>query len=152
VLTDGSLVNSNGLTCGQGSFNESPTTIQIYSNTAYVGSTTGPTSVQSGPPLVSMQCQTQTCNGERIVCQITPNCANGVALVPFQTTVPQPFIDVAATAQATRVLGIELTGPSSLPPSPEQALQFLAPAPASSLSAPDNEPGMPIVNGSGQLV
>ncbi|MFL5659225.1 MAG: protein phosphatase 2C domain-containing protein, partial [Ktedonobacteraceae bacterium] len=71
---------------------------------------------------------------------------------PFQTTVPQPFIDVVATALATRVLGIELTGPSSLPPNPGQAGQFLAPAPASSLSASDNEPGMPIVNGSGQLV
>ena len=57
VLTDGSLVNPNGLTCGQGNFNEPPTTIQIYTNTAYAGSTTDPTSVQSVHPLVSMQCQ-----------------------------------------------------------------------------------------------
>src|SRR3989442_5540599 len=108
VLTDGSLVNPNGLTCGQSNLNEPITTIQIYTSTAYAGSTTGPTSVQSVHPLVSMQCQGQTCNGERIVCQITPNCANGVVLVPFQTTAPEPFIDVATTDQANPI-GIELT-------------------------------------------
>src|SRR5437764_4151567 len=41
VLTDGSLVNPNGLTCGQSNPNEQLTTIQIYTNTAYAGSTTG---------------------------------------------------------------------------------------------------------------
>src|SRR5947209_19375131 len=79
-------------------------------------------------------------------------CSGGAVLVSFQTPAPQPFIDVASANQAARVLGIELTGSSSLPPRPAQALQFLAPAPASSLSAPDNEPGMPIVNSIGHLV
>src|SRR5437764_2876632 len=59
---------------------------------------------------------------------------------------------MASIPQTTPVLGIELTGLSSLPPSVAQALQFLAPAPAASLTAPDNELGMPIVNDRGQLV
>src|SRR2546421_479268 len=36
VLTDGSLVNPAGLTCPLGNSNEQLTTIQIYTNTAYV--------------------------------------------------------------------------------------------------------------------
>src|SRR5207302_4171161 len=129
VLTDGSLVNPNGLTCGQSNSNAQLTTIQIYTNTAYTGSTTGPT---AAPPLVSMPCQGQTCSGERIMCQITPTCPNEVVLVPFQTTAPEPFIDVAATDQANPI-GIELTGRSSLPPSVAQAPLFLDPTQASSL-------------------
>src|SRR5437588_724072 len=152
VLTDGSLVNPNGLTCAQRISTAPLTTIQIYTNTAYAGSTAASTSVPSGRPLVSVECQPQTCSGGHIVCQISPTCSGGVVLVPFQTTVPQPFIDISSIDQATPVLGIELTGPSSLPPSIEQAVQFLAPAPASSLSAPNNELGMPTVNGKGQLV
>ncbi|MFL5696576.1 MAG: PP2C family serine/threonine-protein phosphatase [Ktedonobacteraceae bacterium] len=152
VLTDGSLVNPAGLTCGQGISAAPLTTIQIYTNTAYAGSTTASTSVPSARPLASVECQPQSCSGGRIMCQISPTCSSGVVLVPFQTSVPQPFIDISSIDQATPVLGIELTGTSSLPPSIEQAVQFLAPAPASSLSAPNDELGMPIVNGKGQLV
>ena len=152
VLTDGSLVNPNGLTCAQGISTVPLTTIEIYSNTAYAGSTTASTTAPSLRLLASVECQPQSCSGGRIVCQLSPTCSDGVVLVPFQTTVPQPFIDVASSDQATPVLGIELTGPSALPPTFEQAVQFLAPAPASSLSAPNNELGMPIVNDKGQLV
>ncbi|MFL5653651.1 MAG: hypothetical protein ACJ8CB_05670, partial [Ktedonobacteraceae bacterium] len=67
VLTDGSLVNPNGVTCGLGNSNAQLTTIQIYSNTAYAGSTTGQT---SAPLLVSMPCRSQTCSGGLIVCQL----------------------------------------------------------------------------------
>ena len=158
MLTDASLVNPNGASCGAGQLTEQLASIQIYSNTAYAGSTSSSTTLPSVQQLASIQCQSRFCTGGSIVCQVTPveptsqTCSGGVVLVSFQTPLPQPFIDVASANQATRVLGIELTGSSSLPPSPAQALQFLAPAPASSLSAPDNEPGMPIVNGNGQLV
>jgi serine/threonine protein phosphatase PrpC len=151
VLTDGSFVNPDGLPCASGISNAPLSSIQIYTNTAYAGSTTTATSVPSARPLVSVECQPQSCSGGHIVCQITPPCSNGVVLIPFQTTVPQPFIGLSSGNQSNQ-LGIELTGPSSLPPSVAQAVQFLAPAAAASLSAPNNEPGMPIVNGSGQLV
>src|SRR6266702_3969104 len=158
VLTDGSLVNPSAGSCAVAQVTEQLATLQVYNNTAYAGSTSSSTTLQSVRPLASIQCQPRFCTGGSFVCQVTPaeptsqTCSGGVVLVSFQTPVPQPFIDVASANQATRVLGIELTGPSSLPASPGQALQFLAPAPASSLSAPDNELGMPIVNGSGQLV
>src|SRR5712691_11830361 len=75
VLTDGSLVNPNGLTCAQGisqGISTAPLmTIQIYSNTAYAGSTTASTSVPSARPLASVECQPQSCSGGRILCQVT---------------------------------------------------------------------------------
>jgi serine/threonine protein phosphatase PrpC len=152
VLTDGSLANPNALACALGNSNEQLTMLQIYTNTAYAGSTINSPSVQSVAPLVSMPCQPKSCGGRPIVCQNLPTCSDGVVLVSFQTTLPQPFIDMASIPQTTPVLGIELTGPSSLPPSVAQALQFLTPAPAASLTASDNELGMPIVNDRGQLV
>src|SRR5438874_4030723 len=63
VLTDGSLVNPNGLKCAQGSSTAQLTTIQIYNDTAYVGSTTASTSVLSARPLASVDCQPQSCSG-----------------------------------------------------------------------------------------
>ena len=152
VLTDGSLANPNALTCALGNSNEQLTMLQIYTNTAYAGSTTNSPSVQSVAPLVSMPCLPKSCGGRPIACQNLPACSDGVVLVSFQTTLPQPFIDMASIPQTTPVLGIELTGPSSLPPSVAQAQQFLTPAPAASLTASDNELGMPIVNDRGQLV
>src|SRR5205807_10669125 len=108
--------------------------------------------VQSVAPLVSMLCQPKSCGGRPIVCQNSRTCSDGVVLVSFQTTLPQPFIDMASIPQTTPVLGIELTGLSSLAASVAQALQFLTPAPAASLTASDNELGMRIVNDRGQLV
>src|SRR5947207_6835415 len=158
VLTDGSLVNPKAGSCTVGQVTEQLATIQIYSNTAYAGSTTNSTRLQSLQPLASINCQPSFCTGGYIVCQVTQaeptsqTCSGGVLLVSFQTPLPQPFIDMASNDQAISALGIELTGPSSLPPSVTQAVQFLAPAPAASLTAPDNELGMPIVNDRGQLV
>src|SRR5438067_6746907 len=127
VLTDGSLTSPNTLPCALGNTNEQLTMLQIYTNTAYAGSTTNSPSVQSVAPLVSMPCQPKSCGGRPIVCQNLPTCSDGVVLVSFQTTLPQPFIDMASIPQTTPVLGIELTGLSSLPPSVAQALQFLTP-------------------------
>ncbi len=104
VLTDGSLTNPNpnALTCALGNSNEQLTMLQIYTNTAYAGSTTNSPSVQSVAPLVSMPCQPKSCGGRPIVCQNLPTCSDGVVLVPFQTTLPQPFIDMASSPQTTR--------------------------------------------------
>src|SRR5205085_1500752 len=67
VLTDGSFVNPNGVACTSGISSGSLTTIVIDTNTAYAGLTSASTSVPSARPLVSIECQPQSCSGGHIV-------------------------------------------------------------------------------------
>jgi serine/threonine protein phosphatase PrpC len=150
TLTDGSLVDPNGISCGAGKPTEQLSSVQIYLNNAYTSNTTALI-------LKSLQCRAGACSdgatASPINCQNSNPCNKGVVLVPFLTPVLEPFIDMAPTDQATPVpQGVELTSSvaASPPISVEQAAQFLTPIQAAS-DDPKNEPGMPIVNSTGQL-
>lgn len=149
VLTDGSLVDPNGVPCGVGKQVNQLSSIQIYANNAYTSSTNGLT-------LKSLQCHATVCSDgattEALPCQNTNPCDKGVVLVQFHTPVPQPYIDMAQTDQAiTESQGIELTGPITAPISIDQVAHVLMPAQVA-LSDPKNESGMPVINSDGQLV
>jgi serine/threonine protein phosphatase PrpC len=149
ILSDGSFINANGISCGIGGKARTQlSSIQIYVNTAF-------TSETSNALIKSLNCQAGTCtdgkNPEALKCQIGSDCASGVVLTPFHTSVPLPAIQIAQTDQSTpEPSGIELTGASILP-SVAQAAAALTPSLAS-LSDPKNEPGMPIVDSNGQLL
>ncbi len=147
VLTDGSLVDPGGISCGAGKPTEQLSNIQIYANNAYSSNT-------NGLILKSLQCHAAACSDgappQALSCQDTNPCDKGIVLVPFHTPVPQPFIDMAQTDQTvTEPQGIELTGPA--PISINQVTQALMPTQVAT-NDPKNEPGMPIINANGQLV
>ena len=149
VLTDGSVVNPNGISCSTGKVTEALASIQIVANTAYIS---------SGLILKTLQCHATSCTdgttSAPIQCALSPSCEKDVVLLPFHTATPQPFIDMPPTDQAAQSSGIELAGSSSLPPNFQQAPQFLRPSAVSSnqLTNPNNDLGMPIVNSNGQLL
>ena len=152
VLTDGSLLNPNGIPCGgAGKPPEQLSSIQIYLNTAYTSST-------SGPVLKSLQCHAISCSDgattDTITCQILIPipCEKGTVLLPFHTTAPEPFIDIVPQNQAPPAsFGIELTGAFFPPIGADQAAQDLEPVQATT-SDPANELGMPIMSSNGQLL
>ena len=151
ILTDGSLVDPNGISCGAGKPLEQLNSIQIYLNNAYTLNPVGQT-------LKSLQCRSGSCTDGAttlpITCQDSSPCAKGVVLVSFHTPVLEPFIDMAQADQATPgPQGVELigSGAASPPRSVEQAAQFLTPTQVAP-DDPTNEPGMPIVNSTGQLL
>ena len=148
VLTDGSLIDPNGISCGVGKPTENLSSIQIYLNNAY-------TSGASASILKSLSCQATTCidgsSTDTIICQVQNTCDKGAVLLPFHTPIPEPYIDMAQANQTTpEPFGIELTGPSTLPTNPGQVTQLLTPTQVASTNASD-ELGMPIVNSDGQL-
>ena len=149
VLTDGSIVNPNGISCNTGKVTEPLTSIQLFANTAYIS---------SGLILKTLQCHPTSCTdgttSGSIQCDLFPSCEKGAVLLPFHTVTPQPFIDMSPTDQTAPSSGIELTGSSALPPTFQQAPQFLTPGAVSSndLTNPNNDLGMPIVNSNGQLL
>ncbi|TMD38679.1 MAG: hypothetical protein E6J04_01395, partial [Chloroflexi bacterium] len=147
VLTDGSLVDPGGISCGVRRPMEQLSSIQIYANNAY-------TSSANGLVLKSLQCHGNACSDgatmQVLLCQNANSCDTGVVLVPFHMPVPQPFIDLAQTDQVITEQGIELTGPVSATISVDQAAQALMPTQVA--NDPKNEPGMPLINANGQLV
>ena len=147
VLTDGSLVDPGGISCGVRRPMEQLSSIQIYANNAY-------TSSANGLVLKSLQCHGNACSDgatmQVLLCQNANSCDTGVVLVPFHMPVPQPFIDLAQTDQVITEQGIELTGPVSATISVDQAAQALMPTQVA--TDPKNEPGMPLINANGQLV
>ncbi len=148
VLTDGSLIDPNGISCGAGKPIENLSSIQIYLNNAYTLGT-------SASILKSLSCQATTCidgsSTDTIICQVQNTCAQGAVLLPFHTPVPEPYIDMAQVNQTTpEPFGIELTGPSTLPTNPGQVTQLLTPTQVASTNGSD-ELGMPMVNSDGQL-
>ncbi|TMC95281.1 MAG: hypothetical protein E6J22_03730 [Chloroflexi bacterium] len=147
VLTDGSLVDPGGISCGVRRPMEELSSIQIYANNAY-------TSSANGLVLKSLQCHGNACSDgatmQVLLCQNANSCDTGVVLVPFHMPVPQPFIDLAQTDQVITEQGIELTGPVSATISVDQAAQALMPTQVA--NDPKNEPGMPLINANGQLV
>ncbi|MDQ6644219.1 MAG: hypothetical protein M3Y76_07200, partial [Chloroflexota bacterium] len=92
ILTDGSLVDPNGISCGVGKPLEQLNSIQIYVNNAYTLNTVGLT-------LKSLRCRSGSCSDGAttlpITCQDSNPCNKGAVLVPFQTPVLEPFIDMA---------------------------------------------------------
>ncbi|HEX6555696.1 MAG TPA: protein phosphatase 2C domain-containing protein [Ktedonobacteraceae bacterium] len=147
VLTDGSLIDPGGISCGVRKPMEQLSSIQIYANNAYTSST-------NGLVLKSLQCHAAACSDgappQALSCQNAIACDTGVVLVPFHMPVPQPFIDLTQTDQTvTEPQGIELTGPA--PISIDQVTQALMPIQVAT-NDPKNEPGMPIINANGQLV
>ena len=149
VLTDGSLVDASGILCGVGKPVEQLSSIQIYANNAYTSST-------NALILKSRRCHAAVCSDgattNALTCQDTNLCDKGVVLVPFHTPVPEPFIDMVQTDQAiTQSQGIELTGPVFPPSSLDQVAHVLLPTQVAT-NDPKNEPGMPFINGDGQLV
>src|SRR5258708_2007095 len=149
ILSDGSFINANGIACGIGGKAKAQlSSIEIYVNTAYTSGT-------SNPLIKSLNCQAGTCTdgkfAEDLKCQNGSDCASGVVLIPFHTSVPQPAIQIAQTDQSTpEPSGIELTGTSILP-SVAQAKAVLTPS-LVSISDTKNEFGMPIVDSNGQLL
>src|SRR5438477_8384326 len=147
VLTDGSLVDPGGISCGVGKPMEQLSSIQIYANNAYTSST-------NALSLKSLQCQGTSCSDgvttEALPCQNANSCDTGVVLVPFHTPAPQPFIDLAQTDQVINEQGVELTGPTSAPISVDQAAHALMPTQVA--NNPQNDPGTPLINADGQLV
>src|SRR5437879_4534897 len=148
ILSDGSFINANGIPCGIGGKSRTQlSSIQIYVNTAY-------TSETSTALIKSLSCQAGTCTdgkfAEALKCQIGSDCASGVVLTPFHTSVPLPAIQIAQADQPTpEPSGIALTGVSL--PSVAQATAVLTPS-LTSIADPKNEPGMPIVDSNGQLL
>src|SRR5436309_3442039 len=71
MLTDASLVNPNAGSCAVGQLTEQLARMQIYPNTAYAGSTSSSTRLQSVQPLASIQCQSTFCTGGSIQCQVS---------------------------------------------------------------------------------
>ena len=153
VMSDGSLINPAGLSCGTSKTTATLSVIQIYANDAYTNASGNP----SNALLKTLQCTVANCgNGTPatpITCQVSP-CANGIVLLPFHTTVPQPFVDMSTADQATPApfgIGLASPTPSTITPVPTQAAQLLTPMVISNTSDPKNEMGMPIVNSLGQL-
>lgn len=158
VMTDGSLVNPNGVSCGAGKPTATLSTVQIYVNDAYTNSN------PSSALLKTVQCQpTGICtatsasgtSAASFVCQDSAPCSNGVVLLSFHTSSPQPFIDMASADQTTPApFGISLTGPTSLglTPGSTQTSQPLTPIQVTNTADLKNDLGMPIVNVLGQLL
>src|SRR5260221_13983424 len=153
ILSDGSFINANAIACGIGGKAKAQlSSIEIYVNTAYTSGTTNPL-------IKSLNCQAGTCtdtdgkNPEALTCQNRSDCASGVVLIPFHTSVPLPFIPLVPADQSNPVSsGIELIGVSILP-SVAQAKAALTPSLVLvSIADTKNEPGMPIVDSNGQLV
>lgn len=152
ILSDGSFINANGIACGSGGKAKAQlSSIQVYVNTAFTSGT-------PNPLIKSLTCQAGTCmdgigkSSEALKCQIGSDCTSGVVLIPFHTSVPMPAIQIAQTDQSTpEPSGVELTG-ASIPPSVAQATEDLTPELASISDTKNDEPGMPIVDSSGQLL
>lgn len=160
IMTDGSLIDPHGISCGTGKPTEALSTIQIYVNDAY----TNATGNLASSLLKTLTCTPTDCTdgsaSASITCQVSPICSGGVVLVPFHTTTPQPFIDVAtadqtqtsSTAQAPFGIGLASPTTGTSTPTPAQATQLLAPVQVPNITDPKNELGMPIVNTLGQLL
>lgn len=148
VLTDGSLIDPAGISCGPGKPTEKLSNIQIYLNDAYA----------SGVPagiFKNLPCNATTCTDGTatvtLICQVQNRCDKGVVLLPFHTPVPEPYIDMAQADQTTPdQFGIELRDPSAPPVGTSQVTQLLTPTRVSPGVLSD-ELGMPIVNSDGQL-
>jgi len=154
VMSDGSLIDPNGLPCGTSKTMAVLSMIQIYANDAYTNATGNPTSSL----LKTLQCTSVSCGdgttSAPLLCQQSPPCSKGVVLIPFHTTAPQPFVDMATADQTIPApFGIGLTNPTlgTITPSPSQANQLLTPVTIANTDDPKNELGMPIINSLGQL-
>lgn len=159
LMTDGSLVNPNGVSCGTGKPTATLSSVQIYVNDAYTNS--NPSSallktVQCQPTGICTATSTDGTSSASFVCQDSAPCSNGVVLISFHTASPQPFIDMATADQTNPApFGIGLAGPTSLTgatPSPAQATQLLTPTQVTNTTDLKNEQGMPIVNDLGQFL
>ncbi len=176
ILTDGTLINPNGQTCVP-RMNGQLTKITMYANNAYTNTTFN--LAQLGTPL---QCQPvqgkAVCRDTAIETLTQP--LSGAVLFSFHTDSShlQPFLPVVAQQGAGLQLGIELENPNATPGWPtspvllganSQPQLYLTPrivnSPAGSQSAAgtgtpsvgpqpsaSGEPGMPIVNGDGNVV
>nr|HET6903585.1 protein phosphatase 2C domain-containing protein [Ktedonobacteraceae bacterium] len=156
IMTDGTLVDPQGVSCGTGKPIEALSSLQLYVNDAYTSATGNPT---SSPLLKSLTCTPTGCTdgtvSASIMCQVSTPCSKGVVLLPFHTTTPQPFIDVATADQTTTLpfgVGLASPTPGTITPTPAQAAQLLTPFKVANTSDPKNELGMPIVNTLGQLL
>ena len=149
------LVDPQGVSCGTGKPTEDLSALQMYANDAYTSGSGNITSTL----LKSLTCTRTGCTdgttSASIKCQVSATCAGGVVLVPFHTTAPQPFIDVAPTDQTTPApfgVGLASLTLSAFTPTPAQASQFLTPVSVANTSDPKNELGMPVINDVGQLL
>ena len=159
VMTDGSLVNPNGVSCGAGKPTATLSSVQVYVNDAYTNlnpSTALLKTLQCQPTGLCTATGTDGTSSASFVCQDSAPCSNGVVLISFHTTSPQPFIDMASADQTTPApFGIGLAGPTSLTgatPSPTQATQLLTPTQVTNTTNLKNDLGMPIVNEFGQFL
>ncbi len=150
ILTDGSLVNTAKMTCGTlpigspggtGTGTSQLTQIQVFASMGSGGYRTTSTS-----PLLLATIKDKAA----VTCQET-DCTQGLALIGFPATQPQPYIDPSATSSGTGQSGIELVkGGSVSGINPTQASQYLTP-----LAVPESttaEPGMPVVDTTGNLL
>jgi serine/threonine protein phosphatase PrpC len=150
VLTDGSLVNPSKMTCGTlpiaspggtASGTARLTQIQVFASMGPGGYRTTSTS-----PLLLATIKDRTA----VTCEET-DCTQGLALIGFPTTQPQPFIDTSTASSGTGQNGIELVKGGSISGiNPTQASQYLTP-----LAVPESttaEPGMPVVDTMGNLL
>jgi Protein kinase domain/Double zinc ribbon len=155
VMTDGTLVDPNGISCGAGKPTEALTSLQIYVNDAYTNATGNPTSsLVKTLTCVAGACKDGTVSVP-ITCQVSAPCSGGVVLVPFHSSAPQPFVDMATADQTTPApfgIGLASSISGTITPTPAQATQLLAPVQVTNTGDSKNELGMPIVNDVGQLL
>ncbi|HET9922066.1 MAG TPA: protein phosphatase 2C domain-containing protein [Ktedonobacteraceae bacterium] len=150
VLTDGSLLNPDKMTCGT-SNTSVPASVQLsqiqvfvsneYTNTKPNNALIGTLAVKTGD----------------VTCENTANCNQGLALFGFSSPALQPYFNLAQSSitSVAQEQGIELMNTSataaSAPPTVLDAQQSLSPQ-AVSLTSTFVEPGMPIVDKTGSLV
>ncbi|HEV7235958.1 MAG TPA: zinc ribbon domain-containing protein, partial [Ktedonobacteraceae bacterium] len=155
IMTDGSLIDPQGVSCGTGKPTELLSSLQLYVNDAYTSATGNLTNSL----LKTLTCMPTGCTdgsaSASITCQDTAVCSKGIVLVPFHTTAPQPFIDMATADQTTPIpfgVGLASPTPSTITPTAAQVTQLLTPFQAINSADAKNELGMPIVNALGQLL
>ena len=174
ILTDSALVNPNGQTCVS-KMNGQLTKITMYANNAYTNNSFN--LAQPGTPLLCQPVQGKAvCRDTAVETLSQP--LSGAVLFSFHTDNShlQPFLHVVEQTSTGLQLGIELENPNASPGWPaspvllgahSQPQLFLTPgkvnSPAGVQSAAgtpsgvlqpsaSGEPGMPIVNGDGNVV
>lgn len=172
VLTDGSVLASNGGSCARGS---SLATIKVFASSEYTHNQLGLSLLDTITCTPIGVCQDQ--QGGTIPATITSG-TQGAVLLAFHSPTVHPFLDTAQSAPLTAPLGIELASQSGTPASPSSfkvtstgfdPTGFLTPRlitsstnsggnlPNSTPSATQtaqsaNEPGMPLLDSDGKLV
>lgn len=159
VVTDSSVVNSSGITCSSGT-PDKISQIQVFTNSAYLGSTSGTN------PFQSITCSTSGVNLHcsspvQVFCQTTSNAiCSGAAVFTFNSSYLQPVLNAGTQGNTNAPFGIELNNTEALPfvlPSATQAQQYLTPlqftnAQITGATTTQFDAGVPVVSSDGTSI